>query len=355
MSDQESGERTQRLHEVTAEITQLLLGDFDQRDALRLIARRARELTGARVGAVLLTDGHDLVIEALDGPPELTKYVGKQIPGLDHEVPRDRVTIADIPEIGPAAVAPLSPSSASVGGLLVVGATALDGNSDLVKMFAAQATLVLDRGQALRDHAMVAVLEERDRIARDLHDLVIQRLFATGLQLQGIRRMVDAEVHERLGRAIEDIDTTIRDLRAAIFELHHRPSRRSLRSDIQALVAEYAEPLGFRAGLTCTGPLDAVVPVTVRPQILAAIREALSNVVRHAEATEVSVEVTATPTEVITRVSDNGVGVAATDHQSGLRNLRDRAEALGGAVRLQRKQPRGTVLELRAPLAEPRS
>jgi two-component system, NarL family, sensor histidine kinase DevS len=221
-------------------------------------------------------------------------------------------------------------------------------------MSAAHTTPVLDRAQAQRDHAMVAVLEDRDRIARDLHDLVIQRLFATGLQLQAIRRMVDAEAHERLGGAIADIDATIRDLRAAIFELHHRPSRRSLRADIQALVAEYAETLGFRPGLTFTGPLDAVVPVSVRPQILAAIRESLSNVVRHAGATEVTVEVTATPIEVIARVTDNGVGLSGTDHQSGLRNLQDRAEALGGAVRLQRKEPQGTVLELRAPLAEPR-
>ncbi|MGY4766238.1 sensor histidine kinase [Kribbella sp. CWNU-51] len=360
MSDQDDVGR-RRLYEVTAEITQFLLGDFDERDALRLIARRARDVSGAHAGAVLLTDHDDLVFAALDGPSELQEYVGKRVAGLDHLVRADRVSVVDIPEIaslGPALVAPLPPASSAVGGLFFVAAEpggAVHEADELVRMFAAQARLALDRSQAQREHSMIAVLEDRDRIARDLHDLVIQRLFATGLQLQGIHRMVDAEVQERIDRAIADIDSTIRDLRAAIFELHHHPARRSLRSDLQALVSEYSGPLGFRAELTCTGPLDAVVPLEVRPEILAAVRESLSNVVRHAEATAVTVDVTATATEVISRVADNGVGVAAVDHRSGLRNLQERAEVLGGAVRLETNQPHGTVLELRVPLAEPRS
>ncbi|HET6986529.1 MAG TPA: sensor histidine kinase [Kribbella sp.] len=358
MSDQADRER---LYDVIAEITQLLLGDFDERDALRLIARKAREVFGARVGAVLLTDKDDLVIVALDGPAELQEYVGTRVAGLNQVVHGDRVTVVDIPEIaplGPALVAPLPPASSAAGGLFLVSAepgAAVDDGDELVRMFAAQATLALDRSQAQREHSMIAVLEDRDRIARDLHDLVIQRLFATGLQLQAIHRMVNTEVQERIDRAIVDIDSTIRDLRAAIFELHHHPARRSLRSDLQALVTEYAEPLGFRARLTCTGPLDGVVPLEVRPELLATIREALSNVVRHAEATEVDVEVTVTATEVISRVADNGIGFTDGENRSGLRNLQERAEALGGAVRLQRVQPQGTVLELRVPLAEPRS
>jgi signal transduction histidine kinase len=217
-------------------------------------------------------------------------------------------------------------------------------------MFANQATLALDRAQAQRDQSVLAVLEDRDRIARDLHDLVIQRLFATGLQLQGMHRMVRPEGQERLTRAVEDIDATIRDLRAAIFELHSQPGKPSLRTDIQTLVDEYAAALGFRPSFVCTGPIDSTVPASVRPQIIAAVRESLSNVVRHAQASSVRVEITVAGGEVSARISDDGIGISSTDRRSGLRNLEERAAALGGAVRLEPNQPHGTVLELRAPL-----
>jgi signal transduction histidine kinase len=334
VSDPEDEQRL-RVHAVSAELTQLLLGDLDQRDALLLIARRAREVTGARIGAVLLP-GDDPDLQAYDGPAELRQHL---------DDPSDDV-------LGHVVVEPLPPgTSGATGSLLVAGGPIDVGQAtELAKVFAAHATLALDRAQARREHAMIAVLEDRDRIARDLHDLVIQRLFATGLQLQSIGMIVNAEAQERLTRAVEDIDATIRDLRAAIFELHHRPARRSLRADIQALVEEYTEPLGFRPQLSCSGPIDAVVPPAVRPQILAAIREALSNVVRHAEAGAVTVEVTATATEVVARVADDGIGITPGDRRSGLANLQDRAEALGGTVRLERNQPRGTTLELRAPL-----
>lgn len=369
-------ERRRRWHEVTAEITQLMLGEVDSQQALQLIATRAREVSGSVVGAVLLrADGH-LVVEALDGPATFQHFLGRTIsleqPGLtdildgdDQVVIEDlssvvkengRLTEApELEDLGRTILAPLPAGTSTTGGILVVaaatGATpAVTPGTDLVRMFANQATLALDRAQAQRDQSVLAVLEDRDRIARDLHDLVIQRLFATGLQLQGMQRMVRPDVQERITRAVNDIDTTIRDLRAAIFELHHQPEQNSLRADVQTLVAEYAEPLGFRPRLDCNGPLDTAVPASARPQIIAAIRESLSNVVRHAEATDVLVEVTVTGTDVVARVTDNGVGIADDTRQSGLRNLRERAEALGGAVQVAPNDPHGTVLELRAPL-----
>ncbi|HEY0473769.1 MAG TPA: GAF domain-containing protein [Kribbella sp.] len=374
-------ERRRRWHEVTTEITQLMLGDFDPQEVLQLIARRAREVSRSMLGAVLLLDGDHLVIEAVDGPASFEKYLGRRVPndrpvladvlrGDEQVVVEDLARLAketgalsEVPEVedlGRAIFAPLPPGAGSAGGILMVAAQqgavlGVTVGTDLVRMFANQATLALDRAQAQRDQSMLAVLEDRDRIARDLHDLVIQRLFATGLQLQGMHRMVRPDVQDRIGRAVEDIDATIRDLRTAIFELHHQPGRRSLRADVQGLVEEYTSALGFRPELICTGPLDSAVPAVVRPQILAAVRESLSNVVRHAHASAVQVEIAVTSADVTARVTDNGVGITSSDRRSGLHNLEERAAALGGTVRLESNQPHGTVLELRAPLHAPPS
>jgi signal transduction histidine kinase len=372
-------ERRRRWHEVTAEITQLMLGEFDPQEALQLIARRAREVSGSLVGAVLLADNGELVIEAIDGPPSFLRHTGRRIPAdrpllsdvltgnkqviVDDlaQLAKDNDQLAEKPELeelGRTILVPLPAGTRSTGGILLVAAQrgaamTVTVGTDLIRMFADQATLALERAQAHHDQSMLAVLEDRDRIARDLHDLVIQRLFATGLQLQGMHRMVQPAVQQRIGRAVEDIDATIRDLRAAIFELHHQPGRSSFRADVQSVVDEYTATLGFAPEFTCSGPIDSVVPAHVRPQILAAVRESLSNVARHAHASSVQVELTVTGNEVAVRVCDNGIGITSTDRQSGLRNLRERATALGGAVRLENNQPHGTVLELRAPLSVP--
>jgi signal transduction histidine kinase len=122
-----------------------------------------------------------------------------------------------------------------------------------------------------------------------------------------------------------------------------------LRSDLQALVSEYAEGLGFRPKLVITGPLDTAVPASVRPQILAIVRESLSNVMRHAHASEATVEVTAGAGQVVARVSDDGTGIGPSTRRSGLRNLTERAQSLGGTVRLGDNDPHGTVVEFTAP------
>ncbi|HET6985776.1 MAG TPA: ATP-binding protein, partial [Kribbella sp.] len=160
------------------------------------------------------------------------------------------------------------------------------------------------------------------------------------------------EHQQRISRAVDDIDMTIHDLRAAIFELQQPPDSTSLRGDIQALVAEYVDPLGFRPQLICTGPIDTVVPAAVRPQILAAIRESLSNIVRHAQASQATVEVAVGSGEVTARISDDGVGIGSSTRRSGLRNLTERAEALGGSVQVADNEPHGTVVELRAPTGD---
>jgi len=372
-------EQRRRWHEVTAEITQLMLGEFDTEQALQLIAQRSREVSSAHVAAVLLTEGDDLVVRAVDGPPDFERFRGRRLPmtlpvlGRAAAGEEQLVVIEDLAQLlqdaggltefpqgadlGRTTIAPLPAGSSGTGGLLVVASEhastlRVSEGAELVRMFAGQATLALERSQSQRDREMLAVLEDRDRIARDLHDLVIQRLFATGLQLQGMQRLARPEHQERLTRAVEDIDMTIHDLRAAIFELQQSPASSSLRGDVQALVSEYAGPLGFRPHLICTGPIDTVVPAAVRPQILATVRESLSNVVRHAQASTATVEIMVDGGKVTARISDDGVGMGSGDRRSGLRNLTDRAEALGGTVRITGNEPHGTVVELEAPVGD---
>ncbi|HEY9335825.1 MAG TPA: histidine kinase, partial [Kribbella sp.] len=330
----------------------------------------------AQVSGVLIAEGDELVVRAVDGPADYGRYLGRRIPRdlpvigqvvadggqvvvIDDlaQVLKDVGGAADFPEgaaLGRTTIAPLPAGGTDTGGLLVVAmeqgtSSRLADGSDLVRIFAGQATLALERAQAQRDRDMLAVLEDRDRIARDLHDLVIQRLFATGLQLQGMHRMARPEHQERLGRAVEDIDTTIHDLRAAIFELQQAPDSSSLRKDLQALVSEYTEGLGFRPKLVITGPLDTAVPASVRPQILAVVRESLSNVIRHAHASQAIVDVTVGAGQVVARVADDGTGIGASTRRSGLRNLTERARSLGGTIRLADNDPHGTVVEFTAP------
>jgi signal transduction histidine kinase len=221
---------------------------------------------------------------------------------------------------------------------------------ELITSFADQASLTLDRVQALADREELAIVSDRDRIARDLHDLVIQRLFATGLQLQGIRtKAAIPAVQARLDQAVDDLDTTIRDIRSTIFELQHR-DQATLRDEIQALVREYAPVLGFAPAVRTRGPVDLAVPEDIGSQLLAVLREALSNVARHAGASAASVEIEADGVTVLLRVTDDGCGLPVNPHESGLRNVRRRAAELQGAMRLSLADPHGAVLEWEVPL-----
>src|SRR5690606_37057083 len=189
-----------------------------------------------------------------------------------------------------------------------------------------------------------------ERIARDLHDVVIQRLFATGLQLQTAARLATKpDVVNRITASVDDLDTTIRDIRTAIFELR-TPATAALRSEIRSTIDEVAEPLGFRPALELDGPIDSTVPEPVRPDLLAVLREALSNVVRHARASQVHVQVKVAEGMLAVAVHDNGIGPAGVVERGGLANLRGRAEAHGGTFAVRPGNPAGTVLEWTVPV-----
>jgi signal transduction histidine kinase len=200
------------------------------------------------------------------------------------------------------------------------------------------------------------LLEERDRIARDLHDRVIQRLFATGLTLQGAARLsLRPEVASRLQQAVTDLDDTVREIRTAIFELETATaSGAGLRQSVLTLTQDLARSLGFSPAVRFDGPVDTVVPGDLCDVVIAVLREALSNVARHAEATRVEVSVSAgDQLTVVVQDDGRGPGDGEVTPGKGVRNLRRRAERLGGTFTLSSsREGRGARVAWEVPLPD---
>jgi len=235
-----------------------------------------------------------------------------------------------------------------------------DVDEELIVGIAAAAGVAIENA---RLHARVqdyALVEDRERIARDLHDTVIQRLFATGLSLQRTGRLVHTDPVEagaRIEAAVDDLDLTVKHIRSAIFELES--SRVSpgggLRDQVLALGGESAGVLGFDPRFFFDGPVDSAVPDDVVTELLATLREALSNVARHAEATEVTVEVLATSHSVVLRVIDDGIGPPRPDapRGHGLKNMEARADRHAGRFEVLAGAPTGTIMHWQVPLPDP--
>ncbi|MEQ4303541.1 GAF domain-containing protein [Plantactinospora sp. B6F1] len=364
--------RRERWLAAAAEITGVLLGEVRRTDALRLIARRAREVAEADTAMVLLYDegAGEFTVEVADGAQPAEDLVGAVLAADDtafvEPVTRRRQAVAEslakaapwpvAVTSGPGLISPLIVGDA-LHGVLVVGypggeQVGTDAEGTLLATFAGQAALALERARAQEERELLVVLEDRERIARDLHDVVIQRLFATGLQLQTVAPLAARpDVRERLNATVDDLDSTIRDIRRAIFELR-TPMSAALRTEIRDLVANSAEALGFRPGLEMTGPVDSAVPDRVRPDLLAVLGEALSNAVRHARASRVTVTVDVSDGELCVQVADDGVGTDPALARGGLVNLRERAERCGGSFRIDRTEPTGTTIVWRVPLRD---
>ena len=201
-------------------------------------------------------------------------------------------------------------------------------------------------------HAVQEVFAERDRIARDLHDLVIQRLFASGMALQSLLNHVpEAGLGRRLVTVIDDLDDTIVEIRSTIFSLgHSRQDVAGLRSQLLEIVSKASEILRFQPRIHFEGAIDVAVDAPVAENLLAVLREALSNVARHARASAVEVVVSAGDDLLLT-VADDGRGIGTVSRSSGLANLAERAESLGGSFNVKGGGAGGTLLEWRVPLS----
>ncbi|WP_319460914.1 GAF domain-containing sensor histidine kinase [Micromonospora sp. RTP1Z1] len=365
--------RRERWLAATAEITSVLLGEVRRTDALTLVARRAREVAEAELALVLLYDEDEgqFTVEVVDGADERAQeLVGAVLPAAETsfaaEVTERRHTLLDdlaqaapwpTPVIaGPAVVSPLAAAD-TLHGVLVIAhrpdsPRVAEDDVAMLGSFAGQAALAMERARGQEERELLVVLEDRERIARDLHDVVIQRLFATGLQLQSAAPMnARPEVAKRINAAVDDLDATIRDIRRTIFELR-TPMSAALRTEIREAIEVAAESLGYRPGLELTGPIDSAVPDALRPELTAVLREALSNAVRHAHADRVTVAVKVDAGWVSVTVTDDGVGCEPEAARSGLVNLRERAELLGGDFQLSRVIPHGTEVRWSVPLRD---
>ena len=230
-----------------------------------------------------------------------------------------------------------------------------DVDEELVVGLAAAAGVAIENARLhSRLHELVLV-EDHDRIARDLHDTVIQRLFATGMSLQGAVRLVHNDPNaavQRIENAVDELDRTVKQIRTTIFGLEqHRPGDEGLRARILSLARDAAGSLGFEPRVMLDGPVDTGVDERVGAELVASVREALSNVARHARASRVSVEVVVADGDVRLTVTDDGIGPPAPDapRGNGLRNLARRADSLGGRFGLRAAEPTGTVLDWRVP------
>ncbi len=230
-----------------------------------------------------------------------------------------------------------------------------DVDEELVVALAGAAGVAIENARLVARVHELAVVEDRERIARDLHDTVIQRLFATGMSLQSTLGMVRTDPEgatARIDRAVDDLDVTIKDIRTAIFALErHAAAPDALRNRVLNVVREAAGSLGFEPRVAFEGPVDAVVAGAVADGLVASLREALSNVARHAQATRVEVDIVTGGDDVLMRVTDDGVGVGEATKAPGygLRNLQRRAAGLGGTCTFTTGPGTGSVVEWRVP------
>jgi signal transduction histidine kinase len=370
--------RQQRWLQASADVTQRLLSEAGTDEVLALVTQQALEISGADLVALALParNRSQLVIEYAAGEGAaaaiglvlpvhgsasgLVLDSGKPLSMTDFSGDERVAPVArEHLHLGPAVVVPLG-APGNVGGILTAGRRPgsmplAPSAVEMLISFAAQAGIGLELAEHRKDAERFAVFEDRDRIARDLHDLVIQRLYATGMSLEGTAALIgESEPGRRVSAAVDALDETIKEIRSAIFSLHSRPAAEQpgLRARILDVVEQMTATLGFAPELRMAGRLDERVPADSGEHLLGALREALSNAAWHASASRVEVTVQA-GSDLMLLVRDNGTGIKKTGHRSGLANLQERASLLGGALRIgPAAGGGGTELEWRVPLRQ---
>ena len=359
----EAARRQQRLIQATADVTTRLLSGADPGEVLADVTRLVRELSGADLAVLAIPDEDTRVLTYTyaDGAgadsirglvvPAGSSLSGQVLAGGEPAVTEDLAADARVTQVARGAMSQISHAivfplgvPGNVRGVLTVGrlhgaAAFPSAYAEVVSGFATQAGVALELAARRADAERLSLFEDRDRIARDLHDLVIQRLYATGMSLEGAMPMITRpELKTRISNAVDAMDDTIKDIRATIFALQardHADAQPDIRASIVDVVDEMTPMLSFAPSLRLGPGLREQVPGEIGEQVLAVLREALSNAARHAHASRVDVTVEVAEDGMLTvQVTDDGVGIPDGGRRSGLRNLADRAGKLDGELHL---------------------
>ncbi|HEV7649105.1 MAG TPA: GAF domain-containing protein [Actinophytocola sp.] len=368
----EESRMRERWLEASREVNALLLGGASGQDALDMIAAKTRELSRSDCALILLADltghvmaragagerGAELAGVRINAAEPLVAGVFRSrtseiIPNLANVQPDGWVPDVDF---GPAVAVPFGAGNVVRGVLLAMrekGAPQYVRNEvPVLASFADQAAFAMELAEKHRAQRQLDVLADRDRIAGDLHDHVIQRLFATGMSLQGtVRRIADPQLRGRVTRAVEQLDETVREIRTSIFDLHTigTAPEASVRRQLLDIVDELSTDAEVSPSVRISGAIDTLVNEELAGQATAVLREAVSNAVRHARAESIVVTVEA-DTDLVIDVVDDGVGLLPGVARSGLLGLEGRAAKLGGSFLLAPGPTSGTRLTWRVPL-----
>ena len=357
----------------------MLERDFELPALLRHVVEEACSITGARYGALgVLNDRRDALAEFITvglGEDEEQRIgarpTGRGVLGLLITNPKP-LRLADLgshpdsfgfPPNHPAMTSflgvPLKVRDEVYGNLYLtnkLGWSEFTGDDEgLVGVLALAAGIAIENARLHTRVQETAVYADRDRLARDLHDTVIQRLFAVGLSLQSMAGAAASDgLAERLSAAVSDLDDTIRQVRSTIYELGSAGAEQGLRTRIQSLVRDVEPVVGTEIHLMFDGPVDSAVSDQVAEHLLATIREALSNVGRHSHATKTTVRLSVDGGVCRLQVEDNGDGIEESDGNHagfGLVNLQRRAEKLHGEFAVEHLEAGGTLLTWQVPVS----
>jgi len=371
----DSSERRRALHRLSSvnEITKQLLGGAEMYEILPLVTQNARRLCDSDAAWIVMPSAAQFEIVSVDGAGAErllgvllsadTSRSAEVMRSGQSDVIDDLSTADNVPpgvadlDLGPGLYVPFSADQHRLGTLVlgrVHGRTPFQPlDAAFAELFAGAAAAAIEMGSVRAEIDRLSIVAEDERIARDLHDTVIQELFALGMSLQALGSSVTGVVGDRISTAVESLDDVIRQIRNTIFRLPiHHGSASGLREEMLRLADRYQSEMGALPRIAFHGPVDVAISEIVRENLLHVFGESLSNVARHAQASKIDAVVAVEGEWLSFSLIDDGVGISDTPTAgSGVGNMSVRAENLGGTCAVTRREPRGTIVEWRVPLS----